>query len=162
MTGPRPEAVHAAIWWASRLGCARHDLGGRDADERGKSALANFSAMLSGRVFTEEQRGAFRCELAVTIEEHLARWETESSEDAWRPDNPQWGSALRAFGCDYGPDPVLEEAAERAGFTLRSSDLPMKTVMWINPGQVKVAEGYSALPEVIWEHSGTGGADQGG
>jgi hypothetical protein len=45
---------------------------------------------------------------------------------------------------------VLHDAAERAGFTIGMFDLPMKTTMWINPGQVSVAGGHGAGPKVIW------------
>lgn len=151
MSEPRIEAQQGAAWWASRLGHAVHDIGGRTADEREKSANANLATMFKGKTFTPEQVDAFRRELAVTIEEHLCRWETGVHEGSWRPEESQWGSALRAFGCDYNPERILTEAAERAGFKIGGLDLPMKTVMWVNPGEVKVAEGYSAPIEVVWQ-----------
>jgi hypothetical protein len=154
---PRPEAAIAAEWWASRLNNASHDIGDRDADEREKSEFANFAAALAARQFTDEQIAAFRRELAGTVEEHLRRWETGAFEGAWRPEDPQWGSALRSFGCDYHPEPVLKDAAERAGFKLRGIDLPMKTTMWVNPGRVAVAEGYGAAIVTVWEETRAAG-----
>jgi hypothetical protein len=89
--------------------------------------------------------------LSERIEVHLRKW-----DDAWHPDNPLRGSALRDVSNDYGAHPVLAEAAESVGIKLRTLDLPIKTVMWINPGEVKVAEGYSAEPVVIWEAPDSG------
>ena len=148
---PRPEAVAAAAWWASRLGRAVHDIGARTSGERDSTAFALAATAVAGGRFTDEQVAAFRRELAVTIEGHLRRWQTDPFEGAWRPADPQWGSALRSFGCDYGPEPVLKDAAERAGFTIRSLDLPMKTVMWVNPGIVRVREGCSADAVTVWD-----------
>jgi len=137
---PRPEAVAAAAWWADRLAKpARHDTG--DADS---TAVAMAADAVLDRRWTPEQIDAFRTALVDEIEQHVEKY-------SWRPDAPDFGSALRALMVDYGPDPVLADAAERAGFELKILDLPMKTVMWINPGIVTVAEGYSAQPVVIWE-----------
>jgi hypothetical protein len=148
---PRPEAIAAAAWWASRLGYAAHDIGSRDPGERQSSEFAFLATGLANRTFTDEQREAFRRELAGTIEEHLRRWESGVHEGAWRPENPQWGSALRSFGCDYHPESVLTDAAERAGIKIGSLDLPMKTTMWVNPGIVRVGEGYGAGIVTVWD-----------
>lgn len=147
---PRPEAEAAAAWWASRLGNATHDVGGREPGERQNSAFAFAVTALAGRTFSDEQREAFRRELADGIEQHLRKWETGTFEGGWRPGEPRWGSANRSFGCDYGPEPVLREAAERAGITLKSIDLPMKTCMQVNPGEVRVGEGYNAPFADAW------------
>lgn len=147
----RPEAMAAAAWWASRLGNATQDAGDRDPGAREISAIATLASALLGRTFTDEQREAFRRELGPAIEAHLARWETGINAGAWQPDNPRWGAALRAITIDYGAHPVLREAADRAGITLRSLDLPMKTRMWINPGHVSVREGYSAGQVTVWD-----------
>ncbi|MCI3277502.1 BTG family protein [Streptomyces cylindrosporus] len=138
---PRPEAVAAADWWAQKLaGPAEHD-NGRGAEE--STALANAVSALVRRQRSAAEIEAFREALADEIEQHIGQY-------GWRPDEPDFGSAMRAILVDYGPDPVLAHAAEKAGFQLRMLDLPLKTVMWINPGIVKVAEGYSAQPVVIW------------
>ena len=140
---PRPEAKAAAAWWASRLGRASHDLGTREPGEAASTAFAGFASAVLGDRFTDGDRDAFRRELALAIEDHLA-------SSSWRPDEPRWGSAIRAIMVDYGPDPVLKQAAQRAGLELKTLDLPLKTVMWVNPGQVSVGEGYNAPPVVIW------------
>ncbi|MHC3474674.1 hypothetical protein ACYF6T_39105 [Streptomyces sp. 7R007] len=138
---PRPEATAAANWWADKLaGPARHDVGS-GAEE--SSAIANTMSALVQRQRSQAQIDAFREALAEDIEQHLGTY-------GWLPDHPEFGSYMRAVMVDYGPDPVLAGAAEKAGFELRTLDLPMKTVMWINPGIVKVSEGHSAKPVVIW------------
>lgn len=147
---PRPEAVAAADWWASKLGHATFCIGNRTPGERDSTAFALAASAMSGRGFTDEQVDAFRREGAKAIEEHLRRWETGHHAGSWRPEEPQWGSALRVIAIDYGSDPVLRDAARRAGFELKTLDLPLKTVMWINPGIVRVAEGYGAEPVVLW------------
>ncbi|MFF9310116.1 hypothetical protein ACF1BS_04310 [Streptomyces sp. NPDC014748] len=135
---PRPEARAAADWWAARLARpARHDVGDVQAN-----AVTNAVSALVQRQRTQAQIQAFREALADEIERHI--------EHGWQPENPDFGSYMRTIGVDYGPDPVLADAAEKAGFELKTLDLPMKTVMWIDPGVVKVAEGHSAQPVVIW------------
>lgn len=142
----------AADWWAGRLahGTDQHDLGGRDEAERDLTATARAASFVLRQRFTAEQVEAFASELAERIEQHLVRWETYPHEGAWDSTNPRRGSALRAIHCDYCPHPVLADAAERAGFELKMFDLPMKTVMWINPGEVTVSEGYAAPTVVVW------------
>lgn len=135
----RPEAVAAADWWADRLARhARHETG-----DAGSTAFATAGTAMVERHWTPEQIEAFRFALAEQIEQHVSKYD-------WRPDEPDFGSYMRAIRVYYGPDPVLGDAAEQAGFPLRILDLPMKTVMWINPGIVKVAEGHSVQPAVIW------------
>lgn len=137
----RPESVAAAAWWAEKLADpASHDVG-RGAEQQ--SALANAVSDLVRRQRSHAQIDAFRQALADEIEQHVEMY-------SWRPDQPDLGSAMRAIMVDYGPDPVLADAAEKAGFELKMLDLPTKTVMWINPGIVSVSEGHSAEPVVIW------------
>jgi hypothetical protein len=70
--------------------------------------------------------------------------------ETWRPGNPQWGSYMRTFGCDYGPDMMLSEAAESANIKPSMLLFPIKTVMWINPGEVTVRHGYGSEIETIF------------
>jgi hypothetical protein len=143
----RPEAEAAAAWWASRLGNATHDLGQRDPDARRKSADAALVSALLGRTFTDDQREAFRRELAAVIEENL---QSDRERDHWRPGEPQWGSGGRAIYADYGPAPECRRAAGLAGLSLKTLDLPLKTCMWVNPGHVKVREGHGAEIIAVW------------
>jgi hypothetical protein len=136
----RPEAVAAAAWWADRLaaGARTHDVGDREASER----ISQVAALVA-RQREQAQIERFRDALADLVEEHLAA-------RVWRPTEPKFGSGLRVIDIDYAPHPVLTRAAERAGFRLGGLDLPLKTAMWINPGEVRVAEGYSAPIATVW------------
>lgn len=138
---PRPEAVAAANWWAGKLAAqVRHDVG-RGAEP--SSALTNSVSALVRRQRADADIEAFREALADEIDQHVAKY-------SWRPDEPDFGSYMRAIINDYGPDEVLTNAAHRVGFELTTFDLPLKTTMWINPGMVKVAEGHSTRPTIIW------------
>ncbi|MFJ6841376.1 hypothetical protein ACIQRE_01755 [Streptomyces griseoluteus] len=137
---PRPESVAAADWWAQRLSKPfQHDVGAAEP-----TTLATGVAALVRRQRTQAQIEAFRRVLADEIESHVSQYD-------WRPGQPEFGSYMRSIGVDYGPDEVLAHAAELAGFELRMLDLPMKTVMWINPGIVSVAEGHAARRVTIWK-----------
>ncbi|MFD7793606.1 hypothetical protein [Streptomyces sp. NPDC059759] len=137
---PRAEAVAAAAWWAERIaaGATVHDVGAAES-----SLFANTVSALVARQRDQAQIERFRDALTELIEQHV-------DDDAWRPDNPLWGSAIRTVEVGYAPDEILAGAAEQAGFELKLSDLPLKTVMWVNPGEVKVAEGYSAPIRTVW------------
>ncbi|MFF7966726.1 hypothetical protein ACFZC3_15340 [Streptomyces sp. NPDC007903] len=137
---PRPESVAAADWWAQRLSKPiQHDVGAAESN-----TLANGVAALVRRQRTQAQIESFRQALVDGIESHVSQYE-------WRPTEPERGSYMRSIGVDHGPDKVLADAAEVAGFELRMLDLPMKTVMWINPGIVSVAEGHAARRITIWK-----------
>ena len=153
----RPEARAAADWWAGKLaaGTDEHDLGDRDAAERDLTATARAASAVLRQRFMTEQVDAFAEHLAEGIEQHLVKWESYPHEGAWDPADPRRGSALRAVDVDYGPHPVLAEAAERAGIKLKMFDLPMKTVMWINPGEVTVSEGYGGGVTTVWTPAST-------
>jgi hypothetical protein len=148
----RPEATAAADWWAGKLGHATHVIGRPDDPSVGVSTvLANAATAIAGRTYTDGQRAAFRAALAERIEAHLRRYtEQWPWEGCWDPAEPRRGSAMRPIHCDYGPDPIILDAADQAGVKVTMLDLPMKTVMWVNPGRVEVAEGYGAEPAVVW------------
>jgi hypothetical protein len=136
---PRPEAAAAAAWWAEQLATPSH----HDVGAPLRTASANVTTAHGRRQRTREQIDAFRTALADRIEKHLAKY-------CWLPDEPDFGSYMRAVVVDPVPDDVLADAAERAGFRLTSFDLPMRTVMWIDPGIVKVAAGHGAGSVVVW------------
>ncbi|WP_328631955.1 hypothetical protein [Streptomyces sp. NBC_00356] len=108
--------------------------------------MANAVTAVGRSPKTPEQIEAFRVALAEVIERQLS----ERPED-WRPDNPSWASYSRTIAGDYRPAQELETAAEEAGFKLKMFDAPMKTVMWVNPGIVKVAIGHGGIAEVVWQ-----------
>ncbi|MEC4016128.1 hypothetical protein [Streptomyces sp. H27-D2] len=143
-TPPRPEAVAAADWWALQL--AQPPVHGIGAQEQ--SDFANAATAVSRKPKTPEQIDDFRVALAEMIERKLSK----RPED-WRPDNPSWASAFRTIAGDYRPAQELETAAEQAGFQLKMFDVPMKTVMWINPGIVRVAVGHGGIDEVVWQEA---------
>ncbi|GAA1281445.1 hypothetical protein [Saccharothrix xinjiangensis] len=134
----RPEVEAAARWWTTTLtGPFRHRVGDPELDAQ----LAQPPAS-AGRGWSAEQREAFRLALEEELEAHVA--------SCWYPGDPLRGSAVRAVLCDWGPDPVLIDAARAAGLELGSHDVPFKTVMWINPGEVAVRGGYGAARATVW------------
>ncbi|MGA5424538.1 hypothetical protein [Streptomyces lavendulocolor] len=142
MSAPRPEAVAAADWWAQQLASPpAHEVGATES-----TAFVNAATAVGRKSKTPEQIEAFRLALAEVIERKLR----ERPED-WRPDNPSWASYSRTIAGDYRPAQELETAAEEAGFKLKMFDVPMKTVMWVNPGKVSVAVGHGGGQETIWE-----------
>lgn len=96
-------------------------------------------------------RAAFRAALVDALAEHLAQY-------SWNPDVPELGSAMRAILNDYGPDPVLADAATAAGVDV--SHAPWKTVMWINPGRVAWARNAKDA-ETVQIYPASGGDDEG-
>lgn len=131
------EAKEAAKWWAACLRSVRpHDNG--DAFQSALSTLVTKSMA----PISVEQIAAFEGALKTKIQERC--------RGHWYPDEPMRGSYLRAIGVDYGPDVILCEAAHDAGFD-PAARFPIKTRMIINPGEVRVAEGYGADFETIWK-----------
>lgn|SRR4051812_48038144 len=141
-TTPRPEAVAAADWWAQQLASSPdHEIGAPRS-----TAFANAATAVGRKPKTAEQIEAFRNALAEEIERRLG-----AHPDNWRPDEPLWGSYIRTIAGDYRPAEELEAAAERVGFKLTMFDVPMKTVMWVNPGKVSVAVGHGGAQETVWQ-----------
>jgi hypothetical protein len=131
------EARTAARWWAEQLGPdSKAQIGAADSE-----AFA-WAAKSQQEKPTAEQIETFRAHLEQAIVPYLHQnaWEKAVTED------PQWGSALRAIDVDYGPHELLADALEAAGIPARKGTLllPLKTVMWVNPGEVKVAAGHGA------------------
>ncbi|GAA4209061.1 hypothetical protein GCM10022252_75020 [Streptosporangium oxazolinicum] len=57
----------------------------------------------------------------------------------------KWAAAVALHvATDYGPDLILAAALANAGIADRSpvGPLPIKTRMWVRPGQVQVSYGY--------------------
>lgn len=131
------EARVAARWWADRL--AEGEMGSVGGDGT-SDALASFVRLKTLQP-TPEQIDAFRAHLERALFK-------VATKDHWTEAvvrcMPRWGSALRSFGVDYGPDPILADALEAAGLNPKKLLLPLKTVMWFNPGAVTVSLGYNA------------------
>lgn len=129
----KPEFSVAAKWWADQLRRpADHDAGDRHLN----NSIFLFGLMLKQN-FTEDEISAFQSALERVLTEDF-------KDDDWHPDDPIRGGYLRCFGTDYGPGDILERAAESAGIKLTSLTFPIKTLMWVNPGSVKVKSGYRA------------------
>lgn len=124
------EIAVAAKWWSDQLrGTPRHDNG-----DGPQSAILNWAS--SGREpLPEEKIAAFESALVEGLRVHLA--------GTWRLDDPLVGRGLRCVGVDYSPHKVLADAAAKADIDL-GGRLPVKTLMWISPGQVQVRAGYGA------------------
>lgn len=146
----RPEIEVAALWWADRLrGGSRQD--------NGDAAQSLFADLVSSRVMppTPEQIEAFRLALA----KRLSDW-ADANPECWDADNPNRGSAGegRCFGTDYSPDGLLADALNDAGLDDRFDALfPMKTILWLGPGCVRVRYGYSEPMDCLYgrEHNET-------
>ncbi len=111
---------------------------------------------------TEAQISAFRVALRAELVRRIGT--------NWYPDNPRFGGALdgRVVATDYGVDPThnpLGVALAAAGIVntrgfIQDERLPIKTIMWIEPGRVTVAGGYGARSGQVWperEEAGSAG-----
>ncbi|GAA3081826.1 hypothetical protein [Streptosporangium carneum] len=92
---------------------------------------------------TTEQVEAFRAALeAAILAGPVSHW---SWRKAVESGDPHWGAILRVVAAGYDPEPILITALKAAG--IEASDLleplPPETIMWINPGQVRVSSGHS-------------------
>lgn len=133
----RPEAKVAAKWWADQLRRpTKTDTGAPYVDITMSAYYAIRWHPLDGATID-----IFQDALETAIEEYLAT-------KAWDPAAP-WKDN-RVIGVDYEPDVVLSAACIAAGIDDMDARLPKKTKLWIDPGEVSVALGYGAQPEVIW------------
>jgi hypothetical protein len=125
----------AAKWWANHLR-------GPVEMDNGDALQSSFASMFSSRnkPLTKEQIATFEIELAKEIKLYIE----DSFNEAVAEGNPRWGSGIRVIAVDYHPMKLMKEAACRAGFDLGMTRLPIKTCMWINPGEVSVACGYGS------------------
>jgi BTG family protein len=142
---PRREAIEAARWWAQQLTAVpEDDLDVQELldDPRSLGLLALSRSTV--KPLTREEADQYAEALAVGIEQHLAQW------GRWDPAKPHFGSALRSIGVDYGPERVLTDAVDAVGLKISRVAWPMKTVMWIDPGEVRVAVGERGGIETVW------------
>ena len=128
------EAKAAAKWWADTL----RTLPAQDNGDGFQSALGTM-LQRAGRSLTDEEIQTFEDGVEAVVEKLIDRAEE------WRPGRDKWFVVLST---DYGPDMELREAIDRLlpgdARTLVGNKLPWKTVMHINPGEVKVSRGYGA------------------
>ena len=138
------EQVEAAVaWWVEQLSGkpVQHDAG---------DPLINAGIDLFGRdPFPESPLRIAKFKKYLTMACMM------DFSDSWKPDQPAWGSANRTLGCDYGPGPLLRLALDLAGIDQGNLRLPIKTIMWVSPNEVKVRCGYRGREEVIWPEEGS-------
>ncbi len=146
-----PEVVTAALWWADTLEAVAPQDNGDMLQSQLASSFAEMAVRSNGgRVFIDDERQRFIDALERGLMQHVAgSWERAQTE-------PNWGSATRSVGCDYGPDRVLGEAADTLELSPQRAAMlslcwPIKTWMAINPGSVKVSHGYGAELKEIHE-----------
>jgi hypothetical protein len=137
------EARTAACWWVDQLT--------GDESIRTGDAMNEAFAMYARSKQTPpkaDQVEAFRAHLEqgiiAMLRDPINSWEKAVAE------GPQWGSYFRTIAVDYGPDKVLGDALKAAGLPSGAELLlPLKTVMWVNPGVVKVSAGYGSGEEEL-------------
>jgi hypothetical protein len=145
VTPPGDEARCGADWWISRLGSHHDPIGmgsGRalTVDDMELLVSLNVATVRGGR-FDADERDRFQRELEEGIEALIRA-----------PDDPRrLPEKLRVVQVDWEPDDTLVQAAARAGLDLEVTDLPLKTMMVIEPGvQVRVSQGYGQPWQTIW------------
>jgi hypothetical protein len=129
------EIATAAKWWADQLPAPKASLavqaGAGPEDVIGNPVAQGLFSMLATKeaeAVTPERVEAFR----VALADHLR---SVASQAPYR----------RTLATDYGPDAELGDALDAAGLNGRSMTLlPLKTVMWVKEGSVRVSKGYRA------------------
>lgn len=123
-----PAALAIANWWADRVfGEASASTG---------DATIDALAVLSGRQGTpadSSKRDRFVWTLGRRVHTDLER--------------SDFGVTL---GVDYGPDPMLADAAREAGVS--TSAFPWKTMTWTHREYVTASLGYGAAQVLVWSH----------
>lgn len=136
-----PEVNIAAQWWADILRAgARHAPGGESPDEHLWAAMARRDIP----PLTDDQIDRFQLQLALNM---VSIWQSTWSQE--RPTDEK-NRPLRLLSVDYEPNDILSRSAFFAGFAKEQLDLfPEKTIMWVNPGSVRVSYGYGAPIEEL-------------
>jgi len=129
----------AAHWWASHL---------RERPEfnNGDDGHAAMASLLPHESVAEKTINAFESILYRTMEE-------EFFNNCWPVDKPGFPAGI--LNVDYSPCPALYNACEAAGIRINTNTFPVKTVMWIHPGHVKIAVGYRSPIETLWQGNPT-------
>lgn len=142
-----PEVACAAKWWASQLKST-------PLQDNGDLMQTMLATIAAGREIPLQNELVDRFErwLAFSLQWRFThkQWPGDGSP-SWRRIEPNFGSFNRTIYNDYGPDEWLIVAAKLAGIPGRLSNrFPIKTCMWINPGEVKVRLGYGSEEKVIY------------
>jgi hypothetical protein len=135
-----PEVVAAAKWWRDAMRNPKFDNG--DNSPTGGMTMA--MALMGRKTHPVEVLDKFEAALRRNIVARI------NERKGWCPESPGWCSYARTLSVDYNPDAVLSDSLAESGESPGLTSLPWKTVMWINPGEVKVACGYRAPPVTIY------------
>lgn len=137
------EARIGARWWAN---CLRNpDSVTHDAGDLMVNAMTSWARDADSRndEFPPEKVDRFEEALIPKIQDRI-------DDQPWDPQQPFMRNT--AIRCDYHADPILQEAADDVGLEISSmTTFPIKTTMYIDPGEVRVAGGHGNDPETIWE-----------
>lgn len=150
--------IAAALeWWTKALGHPKYDaLGARRHDdmrepgyhaerrEREPMEMASVMMRVFGAKLTAEQIDTFASHLRDVL--------SGRCEHTWRGyTGKEYGFSddLRTLSVDYDPDVVLRHCGEIAGFPV-AFFWPIKTMMWLTNGDVRVRYGYGAEIETVY------------
>lgn len=136
-TTHHPAAVAVAEWWADKAGIVTGN--GDQSDRGGMTTVFAVLAGAQGQTIAPSKREAFVDALARRVTESLTR-QAESSSD-YEPSV--------TIGVDYGPDPMLVEAAQEAG--VAAGAFPWKTMTWTYPTHVATSLGYGGQTVLSWQ-----------
>lgn len=142
---PREVEV-AAEWWKELLRKgAIWDNG--DATCNAATALIKSFGRQHEPILSETHFIKFRRNLIQGILERLV-----ANIDSWNPEDPLSGASRRDIYIDYHAPELLMNAAKQAGITANGMiTFGCKTCMHINPGCVKVGQGYGVEWVTLWE-----------
>ncbi|MCM1440501.1 MAG: hypothetical protein NC131_15075, partial [Roseburia sp.] len=114
----------AVQWWGEKVrGGATHN--------NGADSIQSFMAMMMADSMVKTQDS-----------EKVEKFKSLLREAFYNTDYSFRTHDLIRLSCDYGPDYILAECAEKAG--IDTMNFPWKTTMNFNDGGVQVSEGYGA------------------
>jgi hypothetical protein len=139
------EAEVAAKWWADIL--KQEDI--HDNGEPIGSYLANLG-LSNLKPLSDEVVNNFRSALVTWLDEAI---EDNKCAGNWRESEPRFCSYFRAgwLNIDYNVHGILKNLALSVGIPEKELmfRFPIKTIMWVNPGEVEVRHGYGAGVEKL-------------
>lgn len=132
MTADHPAVRAAAKWWADQL----RDQQPSTAGDFMIDAMMAWAGKSEPKV-DDEQADRFEGALRVQVSGLFAN----------KPLDKRYPEILDV---DYDPDRHLRSALLSAGLGRGLCPLPIKTLMWITPDEVRVRRGYGAAEQVVW------------
>lgn len=120
----------AAQWWADQLRRPPK----MDNGDPETAAIAHFMQQQYPSIIPGKNIQAFQIALERKI---IEEWESNGKKSV-------------LIEVDYHPDDILKAAAQESGIRLISGVLPIKTLTWVDPGQVELKHGYGAKFQIIF------------